>query len=91
MTDNNLKQFLNSWYENKPRALLFTTKKEPPLLLRVAAFKYRHYVGIGFVQVSKTEEMKARFGAAENGPTLMIFKENISVPHLLLQVKVSHL
>jgi hypothetical protein len=43
-------------------------------------------VGVGYVQVSKSEEMRARFGAAKNEPTFMIFKENISVPHLLLQV-----
>ena len=85
VTDNNIKQFLTTWYDNKPRALLFTTKREAPLLLKVAAFKYQHYVGIGFAQVSKSEEMRERFGAAENGPTFMIFKENVSFPHLLLQ------
>jgi hypothetical protein len=54
----------------------------------MVAFKYQHYVGIGYVQVSKSEEMRARFGASKSGPTFMIFKENVSVPHLLLQVKL---
>ena len=70
---------------------MFTSKKEAPLLLKVAAFKYQHYVGIGFAQVSKSEEMREGFGAAKNGPTFMIFKENVSLPHLLLQVKFAHL
>ena len=88
---SNVKQFLNSWYENKPRALLFTTKKEAPLLLKAVAFKYQHYVGVGYAQVSKSEEMRVKFGAEKYGPTFMIFKENTSVPHLLLQVKLSYI
>ena len=90
MTELNLRQFLDTWYENKPRALLFTTKKEAPLLLKIVAFKYRHYVGIGYVQVSKSEEIRAKLGASKYGPTFMIFKENTSSPYLLLQVKLFH-
>lgn len=83
-----MKHFLKSWYENKPRALLFTTKTEAPLLLKIVAFKYQHYVGVGYVQLSKSEnqEIRARFGAARYEPTFMIFKENISQPDILLLV-----
>lgn len=84
----NFKQFLDSWYENKPRALLFTTKRDAPLLLRIAAFKYRHYVGVGYVHVSRSSETRARFGAAKYEPTFMIFKENISRPYLVVQVNI---
>ena len=89
MTELNLRPFLDTWYENKPRALLFTTKKEAPLLLKIVAFKYRHYVGTGYVQVLKSQEVRAKFKASKYGPTFIIFKENTSSPHLFLQVKVA--
>ncbi|XP_028393821.1 dnaJ homolog subfamily C member 16-like isoform X2 [Dendronephthya gigantea] len=87
VTNSNCKEFLSNWYDNKPRALLFTTKKEAPLLLKIVAFKYQNYVGVGYAQASKSEnnEMRARYQASKYEPTFMIFKENISKSHVLLQ------
>ena len=90
VTNYTLDSFLHRWHDNKPRALLFTSKSEPPLLLKVVSFKYKDNVGIGYVQLSDPAnvEMMEMFGAEQFGPTFAIFKENTSEPDVL--VKVCH-
>ena len=84
-----MNSFLHHWYNNKPRGLLFTTKPNPPLLLKTVAFKYQANVGVGYLQVTNpsNREILERFGAGKYEPGFAIFKENTTQPEILLKVK----
>ncbi|XP_046851002.1 LOW QUALITY PROTEIN: dnaJ homolog subfamily C member 16-like [Xenia sp. Carnegie-2017] len=85
LTDGNFEDFLSHWYDNKPRVVLLTTKKEPPLLLKTVVFKYRHYIGVGYAQTTKNPKLINNFSVSKTTPSLMIFKENVRFPHIFLK------
>nr|XP_039266564.1 dnaJ homolog subfamily C member 16-like [Styela clava] len=87
ITDDNAKSFLSAIeLDDKPRALLFSEKPTATLLYRLMALKYKRYIKFGHVKLNddKTAGLTKAYGVSTTGPTLLVFKENVGKPAVVL-------
>ncbi|XP_031554405.1 dnaJ homolog subfamily C member 16-like isoform X2 [Actinia tenebrosa] len=86
VTTKNLDSFLNV-DDNRPKVLLFSPKAVPSLLYHVVGFANQKRLSFGFVSTSNTdgEKLRRKFKALPNEPSVMIFKEEKSVPEVVVE------
>lgn len=87
VTSENLDSFLDV-EDNKPKVLLFSAKAVPSLLYHVVGFANQKRLSFGFVSTSvpNGEKLRRKFKVLPNEPTVMIFKEEKSVPEVVVEV-----
>ena len=88
VTEKNLDSFLDTSVQNKPSVILFSPKSFPSLLYCLVAFGSYKWQSFGFVSLthSSTEPLRKRFHADFKEPSLMIFKDDIAAPEVVIRV-----
>lgn len=91
VTARNLDFFLTTSISNKPSIVLFSPKPRPSLLYHLVAFGNHKRQSFGFVSLtdSSSEPLRKRFRVNLKEPTVLIFKEEVAVPDVV--VKASEL
>ncbi|PFX27805.1 dnaJ homolog subfamily C member 16-like [Stylophora pistillata] len=91
VTARNLDFFLTTSISNKPSVVLFSPKPRPSLLYHLVAFGNHKRQSFGFVSLtdSSSEPLRKRFRVNLKEPTVLIFKEEVAVPDVV--VKASEL
>ncbi|XP_070561055.1 dnaJ homolog subfamily C member 16-like isoform X2 [Ptychodera flava] len=89
LNDNSYQYFLNGWRDNKPRALLFSTKSEVQLLFLLVALENKERVAFGMVPRSSldTQNVRRKYNVVASEPTLLIFREDTEHPVHILEAK----
>lgn len=87
MTSQNLDSFLDT-LDNKPKVTLFSPKSLPSLLYSLVAFTNQERLSFGYVSTdaSDGEILRRKFKVKAGMPTVMIFKEEKSVPDVIVEV-----
>ena len=80
--------FLDTSARNKPSVILFSPKTFPTLLYHLVAFNSNKWQSFGFVSLthSSTEPLRKRFHADFKEPSVMIFKDDVAAPELVVRV-----
>nr|CAG4648169.1 EOG090X0BKI [Moina brachiata] len=80
--DENVKQFLGGWKDNRIRILLFGKLDLVRLRYLSLAFKYRKYAAFGFVQLSQdsTRAVCEKYSVPSNMDTFLLFHEDDNRP-----------
>ena len=88
VTERNLDGFLETSENNKPSVILFSPKPLPSLLYHLVAFSSLKWQSFGFVSLkdSSSETLRKRFRADSKEPTVMIFKDDIAAPEVVVTV-----
>ncbi|XP_055385041.1 dnaJ homolog subfamily C member 16 isoform X2 [Condylostylus longicornis] len=78
LNDGTLNDFLESWMDNRARALVMEPRDQPRLRYLIAAYAFRYRVAFGFVQLNspETKEIQERFKVHPSLDTLLIFNED---------------
>uniref|UniRef100_A0A3B5MXC9 DnaJ homolog subfamily C member 16 n=1 Tax=Xiphophorus couchianus TaxID=32473 RepID=A0A3B5MXC9_9TELE len=90
INDNNYQAFLDRWHvENKPSLLLFDQVPVVPLLYKLTAFAFRHYIRFGYVDQGATPNTKLlrQFNINTYAPTMLLFKEDTEKPVDIIQAR----
>lgn len=89
VTNKNLDSFLDV-EDNKPKVLLFSPKATPSLLYHAVGFANQKRLSFGFVSTSDAngEKLRRKFKALPNEPSVLIFKEEKSVPEVVVEVSI---
>ena len=88
MTEKNLDSFLDTSAHNKPSVILFSPKSFPSLLYHLVAFSSYKWQSFGFVSLthSSAEPLRKRFHADVKEPSVMIFKDDVAAPEVVIRV-----
>ena len=80
--------FLDTSARNKPSVILFSPKSFPTLLYHLVAFNSYKWQSFGFVSLthSSTEPLRKRFHADFKEPSVMIFKDDVAAPEVVVRV-----
>ena len=73
---------------NKPSVILFSPKPNPSLLYHLVAFSNCKQQSFGFVSLtdSSSEPLRKRFRVNSKEPTVLIFKDDVAVPDVVVMV-----
>ncbi|XP_071946114.1 dnaJ homolog subfamily C member 16-like isoform X2 [Antedon mediterranea] len=86
--DDNYKNFLAGYSDNRPRTLLFSRKASPSLLYLTTAYKFRDKMAFGFASFkSQVNTMRRHYDV--NSTCLMVFKEDTE--QYTAHLELSHL
>ncbi|XP_054769185.2 dnaJ homolog subfamily C member 16-like [Lytechinus pictus] len=80
VNNNNYQDFFANFYnENKPRVLLYSQKRDIPIIFKVGALAFSEYQTFGFTssKYSNTNEVLKHVGMQHKAGTVLVFKENI--------------
>ena len=93
MTEKNLDSFLDTSACNKPSVILFSPKSFPSLLYHLVAFGSYKWQSFGFVSLShsSTEPLRKRFHADFKEPSVMIFKDDVAAPEVVIKVIIENI
>ena len=88
VTGKNSESFLDTSVHNKPSVILFSPKPLPSLLYHLVAFSNHKQQTFGYVSLadSSAEPLRKRFHADSKEPTVMIFKDNVAAPDVVVTV-----
>ncbi|KAJ1527591.1 hypothetical protein ONE63_007554 [Megalurothrips usitatus] len=88
VTDDNVRDFLGGWLDNRVRALVFENKEQPRLRYLLTAYHFRDRVAFGSVNIGSmdTAEIQHQFKVAHDADTLLVFNENHSRPIVSLSM-----
>ena len=88
VTEKNSESFLDTSENNKPGIVLFSPKPSPSLLYYLVAFSSSKYQSFGFVSSteSSAESLRKRFHVNYKEPTVMIFKDDVATPDVVVTV-----
>jgi len=86
VTGKNSESFLDTSVHNKPSVILFSPKPLPSLLYHLVAFSNHKQQTFGYVSLadSSAEPLRKRFHADSKEPTVMIFKDNVAAPDVVV-------
>lgn len=92
ITDSNVDSFLDGWYDNRVRALVFERQQQPRLRYLLTAFHFRRRVAVGFVQLkaADTIQVQQRYKVAGDMDTLLVFNENTLRPIASVSMQVMY-
>ena len=93
VTEKNLDSFLDTSAHNKPSVILFSPKSFPSLLYHLVAFSSYKWQSFGFVSLmhSSTEPLRKRFHADVKEPSVMIFKDDVAAPEVVIKVIIENI
>lgn len=88
VTVKNVDSFLTTGVSNKPSVILFSPKPLPSLLYHLVAFSNYKQQSFGFVSLtdSSGEPVRKRFRVDSKEPTVLIFKDDVAVPEVVVTV-----
>lgn len=88
VTAKNVDTFLTTSANNKPSVMLFSPKPLPSLLYHLVAFSSYKHQSFGFVSLtdSSGEPLRKQFQVDSKEPTVLIFKDDVAVPDVVVRV-----
>ena len=88
VTEKNSASFLDTSEKNKPSVVLFSPKPLPSLLYHLVAFNSHKHQSFGFISLtdSSAESIRKRFHVNSKEPTVMIFKDDVAQPDVVVMV-----
>lgn len=88
ITTKSVDTFLTTSVNNKPSVMLFSPKPLPSLLYHLVAFSSYKHQSFGFVSLTdgSGESLRKRFKVDSEEPTVLIFKDDVAVPDVVVRV-----